>query len=127
MFADAENAILPALLLILVLYSATAWVIVRSFAGKPSVSNIVLASLVTIGSGLGLFAVLAQSSWPPDQDEVYLLHFGSFRSRRGSLHSPGFGAGGRAGSNKGIVSVRHVLPPMAQPRTQSPWPITRAR
>ena len=58
MLADAENLILPALLVIFVLYPASFWILVRSFGAKNNFLTKCCAVVILLISGTGL-ALLA--------------------------------------------------------------------
>ena len=75
MLADAENVILPALLLILVLYPLSIWILIRSVMGKLNSLTISCAAVIATVGAIGLVAVLKDFEWPPDQGLIISVLF----------------------------------------------------
>ena len=78
MLAHGEAAILPALLLIVVLYPISIWILVRSLKGGRSRLMVVCATVIALCSGLASAAVLKDFEWPPDQGFYFALLFWAF-------------------------------------------------
>ena len=78
MLADAERRILPALLLVLILYTVSLWTLVRSVRARPGALTLSCAAIITTIGGAGVVAVLKDFEWPPDQSLLISLLFWSF-------------------------------------------------
>lgn len=74
MLAHAENAILPALLLLaglfLVLYPVAIWVLLSSRSGKHTRLTISCAAVIAIVGGAGALGTMKSSQWPPEWGDL---------------------------------------------------------
>jgi hypothetical protein len=78
MLADAENAILPGLLLIVVLYPVSIWTLIRGARRRLNALTISCAAVIAVVGGAGLVAVMKDFEWPPDQGLVISVLFWAF-------------------------------------------------
>lgn len=85
MLAHAETAILPALLLLLILYPASIWILFRGVARKHNAFTIWCALFITIGGAAGAIAVMTDFEWPPDKALLVSLGFWLFPLSSGLL------------------------------------------
>ena len=75
MFAHAEGFILPAILLLLVLYSASTLVLARSLMGKTDRFTVLCALTIIVVSGVSLVSVVVELEWPPEQAGLFTVLF----------------------------------------------------
>lgn len=75
MFADAENLILPGIVLLVGLYSAATWVLTRSFVGASGRGTIVAAITIVLICGFELICVVVDLEWPIEESPWGLILF----------------------------------------------------
>ena len=78
MLALGESAILPALLLVLVLYPVTIWTLAASLKGVRSAFVASCGAVIAAAGALGCAAVLKDFEWPPDQGLCISFAFWAF-------------------------------------------------
>ncbi len=67
MLAHGESVILPALLLVLVLYPMSIWIVTASLKGVRSTFVSVCGVIIAAVGAVGCVGVLKDFEWPPDE------------------------------------------------------------
>ena len=78
MLGHGESAILPALLLVLVLYPLSVWTLVASLRGARGKFLAACGAVIAATGALGCVAVLKDFEWPPDQGLCISFVFWAF-------------------------------------------------